>query len=283
MRQHDYLSLGSGGFHRVAYTEWGDPDNPDVLVCVHGLTRNGRDFDHLAEALAARYRVVCPDIVGRGRSDWLMDKAQYDYGNYTSDMAALLAHLDARQVDWLGTSMGGLIGLLLAATPNTPIRRLVLNDIGPHLPLAALERIGGYVGLDLAFDSFDEAATYLRTIQAGWGALSEPQWHHLAEHGTRRDEDGHWRLAHDPGIATAFAGVEADIELWPVWHAVNCPVLLFRGRESDVLLPETAARMQTEGPPLTVVEWPDVGHAPALMDRQQITTVADWLATTPSG
>ncbi len=280
MRQHDYLSLGPGGFHRVAYTEWGDPDNPDVLVCVHGLTRNGRDFDHLAETLADRYRVICPDIVGRGRSDWLADKAQYDYGNYTSDMAALLAHLDAQQVDWLGTSMGGLIGLLLAATPNTPIRRLVLNDVGPHLPLAALERIGDYVGLDLAFDSFDEAATYLKTIQAGWGALSDTQWQHLAEHGTRRDDDGRWRLTHDPGIATAFAAIEADVELWPVWHAVNCPVLLFRGRESDVLLPETAARMQAEGPPLTVVEWPGVGHAPALMDKPQITAVADWLAAT---
>jgi len=280
MRQHEYLSLGPSGFHQVAYTEWGDQENPDVLICVHGLTRNGRDFDRLAERLADRYRVVCPDIVGRGRSDWLADKNQYDYSLYTSDMAALLAHLDVRQVDWLGTSMGGLIGLLLAAIPNTPIRRLLLNDIGPHLPLASLERIGAYVGLDLAFDTFEEATTYLRTVQAGWGALSDTQWQHLAEHGTRRDEDGHWRLSHDPGIAAAFASIEADIELWPLWHAVTCPVLLFRGCESDVLLPETVARMQTEGPPLNVIDWPGVGHAPALMDRQQIEAVADWLATT---
>lgn len=282
MRQHDYLSLGPAGFHRVAYTEWGERDNPEVLVCVHGLTRNGRDFDALAATLADRYRVICPDIIGRGRSDWLADKAQYDYANYTSDMATLLAHLDVRRVDWLGTSMGGIIGLLLAATPNTPIRRLVLNDIGPHLPLAALERIGGYVGLDLAFDSFAEAAAYLRTIQAGWGALSDAQWQQLAEHGTRCDADGRWRLGHDPGIAAAFASVTADVELWPLWHAVRCPVLLLRGQDSDVLLAETVARMQAAGPPLTVVEWPGVGHAPALMDPRQIDAVAAWLATTPA-
>ena len=280
MRQHDYLSLGPAGFHRVAYTEWGERDNPEVLVCVHGLTRNGRDFDALATALTDRYRVICPDIIGRGRSDWLADKAQYDYANYTSDMATLLAHLDVRRVDWLGTSMGGIIGLLLAATPNTPIRRLVLNDIGPHLPLAALERIGGYVGLDLAFDSFAEAATYLRTIQAGWGALSDAQWQQLAEHGTRRDADGRWRLRHDPGIAAAFASISADVELWPLWHAVKCPVLLLRGQDSDVLLAGTVVRMQAAGPPLTVVEWPGVGHAPALMDPRQIDAVAAWLATT---
>jgi pimeloyl-ACP methyl ester carboxylesterase len=280
MRQHHYLSLGPAGFHRVAYTEWGERDNPEVLVCVHGLTRNGRDFDALAATLADRYRVICPDIIGRGRSDWLADKAQYDYANYTSDMATLLAHLDVRRVDWLGTSMGGIIGLLLAATPNTPIRRLVLNDIGPHLPLAALERIGGYVGLDLAFDSFAEAATYLRTIQAGWGALSDAQWQQLAEHGTRRDPDGRWRLRHDPGIAAAFATITADVELWPLWHAVKCPVLLLRGQDSDLLLAGTVARMQAAGPPLTVVEWPGVGHAPALMEPHQIDAVAAWLATT---
>ncbi len=281
MRQHDYLALGPAGFHRVAYAEWGAHDNPDVLVCVHGLTRNGRDFDALADALADRYRVVCPDIVGRGRSDWHADKGHYDYANYVSDMAALLAHLDARRVDWVGTSMGGLIGLLLAATPNTPVRRLVLNDVGPHVPLAALERIGGYVGLDLAFDTLEEATAYLRTIQAGWGALEETQWHHLAEHGTRRDADGRWRLGHDPGIAAAFAKVQGDVELWPVWHAVRCPVLLMRGVNSDVLLPEAVARMQAGGPPLTVVEWPGVGHAPSLMDAAQIETVANWLETAP--
>jgi pimeloyl-ACP methyl ester carboxylesterase len=282
MRQHHYLALGPAGFHRVAYTEWGVRDNPDVLVCVHGLTRNGRDFDTIATALADRYRVVCPDIVGRGRSDWHADKAHYDYANYVSDMAALLAHLDAERVDWLGTSMGGLIGLLLAATPNTPIRRLVLNDVGPHLPLAALERIGGYVGLDLAFDTFDEASDYMRAIQAGWGALSDAQWRHLAEHGTRRDSDGRWRLGHDPGIAAAFATVQEDVELWPVWHAVRCPVLLLRGQKSDVLLPEAVERMRAEGPPLDVVEWPGIGHAPALMDPAQIDAVRDWLVATRS-
>jgi pimeloyl-ACP methyl ester carboxylesterase len=282
MRQHHYLALGPAGFHRVAYTEWGARDNPDVLVCVHGLTRNGRDFDTIATALADRYRVVCPDIVGRGRSDWHADKAHYDYANYVSDMAALLAHLDAERVDWLGTSMGGLIGLLLAATPNTPIRRLVLNDVGPHLPLAALERIGGYVGLDLAFDTFDEASDYMRAIQAGWGALSDAQWRHLAEHGTRRDSDGRWRLGHDPGIAAAFATVQEDVELWPVWHAVRCPVLLLRGQKSDVLLPEAVERMRSEGPPLDVVEWPGIGHAPALMDPAQIDAVRDWLVATRS-
>jgi len=282
MREHDYLSLGPGGFHRVAYTDWGDPDDRAPVVCVHGLTRNARDFDALATALAASRRVVCPDVVGRGRSDWLADKAGYDYATYAADMAALLAHLDARDVDWVGTSMGGIIGMLLAASPHTPIRRLVLNDVGPHVPLAALERIGGYVGLDLAFDSFDEARAYLQTIQAGWGRLGDAEWQHLAEHGTRRDADGRWRLGHDPGIAAAFAKVGGDVEMWPLWHAIRCPVLLLRGAQSDVLLAETVARMRAEGPPLTVVEWPEVGHAPSLMDPAQVATVVDWLASAPA-
>ncbi|MDX1593487.1 MAG: alpha/beta hydrolase [Gammaproteobacteria bacterium] len=280
MRQHDYLSLGPGGFHRVAYTDRGDRACREPLVCVHGLTRNGRDFDALAEALADRRRVVCPDVVGRGRSDWLADKNHYDYGLYTTDMAALLAHLDARRVDWVGTSMGGLIGLLLAATPNSPIRRLVLNDVGPHVPLAALRRIGDYVGADPSFATLDEATAYLKEIQAGFGALDDAQWRHLAEHGTRRDPDGRWRLGHDPGIARAFASVEADVELWPVWHAVRCPVLVMRGADSDVLLPETVERMRAGGPPLTVVEWPGVGHAPALMDGAQIGAIRAWLEET---
>ena len=172
MRNGSYLSLGPKGFHRVVYTDWGERDNRRVLVCVHGLTRNGRDFDALAAALADGYRVVCPDVVGRGASDWLADKSGYGYPQYLNDMAALLAHLDADDVHWVGTSMGGLIGMMLAAQPGTPVTRLVMNDVGPFIPAPALERIAAYVGLNPKFASVEELDAYLRDVYAPFGPFT---------------------------------------------------------------------------------------------------------------
>ncbi|HEY5790854.1 MAG TPA: alpha/beta hydrolase [Gammaproteobacteria bacterium] len=282
MREHDFLAFGAGGFRRVAYAAWGAPEAAETVVCVHGLTRNGRDFDFLAAALAGPgRRVICPDVAGRGRSDWLADPSQYAYPTYMNDMAMLLAHLDARSVDWVGTSMGGLIGLFLAIQPNTPIRRLVLNDIGAQIPQAALARIAGYVGLDRVFDSAAAALEHLKSIQSGWGALSDAQWAHMARHGLRQDSAGGWRLGHDPGILAGL-GDPQEVQLWPAWQALRCPVLLLHGAQSDVLTAETVARMGESGPPLSVVSWPGIGHAPSLMDPAQIATVRDWLATTPA-
>jgi pimeloyl-ACP methyl ester carboxylesterase len=277
MRTGSVLGLGPHGFHRVAYVEWGERAAPRTLVCAHGLTRNGRDFDRLATALADAFRVVCPDVVGRGRSDWLTQAEGYGYPQYLADMAALIARLDVLEVDWVGTSMGGLIGMMLAAQPNTPIRRLVLNDVGPFLPKAALERIAGYVGQDPRFETLEALEAYLRRVHAPFGPLPDAAWRHLAEHGHRRLPDGGFGLAYDPAIGAAFRQGVQDVDLWSVWDAVRCPVLVLRGAESDLLSAETAAEMERRGPRARVVTFPGIGHAPALVAEDQIAVVRGWL------
>jgi len=273
-----FLGLSATGFHRVAYWEWGQ--GPRTIVCVHGLTRNGRDFDVLAERLSERLgaRIVCPDVVGRGRSGRLANPDLYGYPQYLADMAALIARLDVESVDWVGTSMGGLIGLLLAAQPNSPIRRLVVNDVGPFVPKAALERLASYVGTDPAFATEAEVEAYLRTHYSGFGRLTDAQWAHLARHSAVRQPDGSFRMAYDPGISRLFKTAPiGDVDLWPVWKSVRCPVLLVRGTESDLLPNETAQRMLIEGPPTTLVEVPETGHAPALMEEAQLRAVEAFL------
>jgi pimeloyl-ACP methyl ester carboxylesterase len=273
--ERQFLGLSPAGFHRNTYWEWQPPaaDAP-VLVAVHGLTRNGRDFDSIAVALSQQFRVVCPDVVGRGRSDWLADGALYSYPQYLADAAILLARLGVGSVDWLGTSMGGLMGLMLAAQPNNPIRRLILNDVGPLVPKASLERIGSYVGQDPRF-------AYLRRVHAPFGALSDADWAHLARNSARPLQDGGYGLAYDPAIARAFqTGPIADVDLWPLWDRITCPVLILRGATSDLLLPETAAEMVRRKPGATLAVLPDCGHAPALMEPRQMAVVRDWLAAT---
>jgi pimeloyl-ACP methyl ester carboxylesterase len=280
MKTESVLGLGPHGFHRIAYTEWGESTAPRTLVCVHGLTRNSRDFDRLAAALAERWRVICPDVPGRGRSDWL-PLPDYTNAQYLADMNALLARVGAMEVDWLGTSMGGLIGMQLAAQPNTPIRRLILNDIGPFIPKVALERIAEYVGADPRFASLEELEAYLRRVHAPFGPMSDQDWRHLALQGYRRLEGGGFGLAYDPAIGQAFrANGLKDVDLWPVWDAIRCPVLVLHGAESDLLLPETAAEMQRHGPAAKVVDFPGVGHAPALVAENTIAVVRDWLSAT---
>lgn len=283
MRTGQVRSLNPSGFHRIAYVEWGAAAAARTVLCVHGLTRNGRDFDRLGARLAETARVVCPDVAGRGRSDRLPAAEHYGYPQYLLDMTVLLARTGAETVDWVGTSMGGLIGMMLAARANAPIRRLVLNDIGPFVPRAALERLAGYVGKDPRFDSLAALEAYLRRVHAPFGPLDDAGWRHLAEHGYRRLADGRFALAYDPAIGQAFAGPLADIDLWAVWDAVRCPVLVLRGAESDLLTAVTAEEMRRRGPGATLVEFPGVGHAPALMAEDQIAVVAEWLAEAGGG
>ncbi|MGH8613205.1 MAG: alpha/beta fold hydrolase [Gammaproteobacteria bacterium] len=273
--QSRYLQgLDSQGFHTLHYTEWGDPLNRNVLVCVHGLTRNGRDFDAIGDALQQAYRVVCPDLPGRGRSSWLTHKADYGYPLYLQDLVALIARLDVEQLDWLGTSLGGLIGMFLAARPGNPIRRLLLNDVGPVIPEAALDRIGKYVGRYPEFATLNELEGYLRTVHAGFGPLSDAQWQHLAAHSHKRLPNGEYALCYDPAIGEAYRrNVNGAVEIWSVWDAIRCPVTVFRGSASDVLLPANTEEMQVRGPPTTVLEFGGVGHAPALMSEEQIDAV----------
>ena len=278
MRERSVSCLGSGGFHRMAYTEWGDPGNPDVLVCVHGLTRNGRDFDDLARAMSDRYRVVCPDVVGRGRSDWLRDKMGYGFPTYLADMAALIARLDVETVHWVGTSMGGLIGMLLASQPGTPIARMVLNDVGPIVTAVSLQRIGPYVGTAPVFASLDAAEAYIREVSAPFGPLTDEQWKHLTKYAVRPEGKG-FAMVYDPAIGDAFRAAPADddVDLWGVYDAIRCPTLAIRGAESDLLMRDTLMEMSRRGPHAEVVEIAGVGHAPMLLDEGQIGIVRRFL------
>jgi pimeloyl-ACP methyl ester carboxylesterase len=307
-RLRHFPSLDSSGFHRVAYTEWGAAQNPHVVVCVHGLTRNSRDFDDLAAGLASDCRVVCMDVVGRGRSDWLPDKSDYGFALYQSDAAALLAHVAARsggvlaglagwlqrlgrprRIDWVGTSMGGLIGMMLAAKAGSPIGRLVLNDVGPLVPWSGLVRLkNAHAGLNARFRDLDEAERHLRAACAAFGPLSDRKWRHVTRHSVRRNDDGTYGLAYDPGIVSALRrGNHGDIEfggdflqgvdLWPVWDGIRCPTLVVRGAESELLFAATARQMAERGPRARVVEFPGIGHAPWLMTDDQIGVVRDFL------
>jgi len=267
------------GLHRVAYLEWGDPRNRDVLVCVHGLTRSSRDFDELARALCGQFRVVCPDVAGRGDSDRLADPMLYAVPQYVGDMVTLIARLDVEAVSWVGTSLGGLIGMALAAQSHSPLARLVLNDAGPVISRASLERIAGYVGTKMQFATLEDAEAYIRSISAPFGPHSDAQWRFLTETWLRRNDDGSWRAHYDPRIAEPFRATlpESDMELWPVYDAIRCPTLVLRGEHSDLLSRKTAQEMRMRGPKAKVVEIRGVGHAPTLMHPDQIALVHEFL------
>ena len=282
MREEKVKCLSAAGFHHMAYVEWGDPANPKVLVCVHGLTRCSRDFDFLAQALADDYRVVCPDIVGRGRSDWLRNKSLYNLPQYCADMTTLLARLKVETVHWVGTSMGGLIGMALASQPESPITRLVLNDVGPVIAGGSLVRIGEYLGNAPRFDGIEQAEAFVRFVSASFGNLSDGQWRHLTLHVTRTAADGKVEFAYDPGIAQSFRELQQtsggkDVDLWPLYDGIACPTLLLRGVTSDLLTHDTALQMSGRGPRARLIEVPGVGHAPMLMDDSQVAPVREFL------
>ena len=282
MRNDFILGLSAKGFHRVHYTEWGDAGNPRIVVCVHGLTRTGRDFDDLARALQGEFRVACPDIVGRGLSDWLPESGDYGYPQYLADMNALIARLTAGaehwELHWVGTSMGGIIGMLLAAQPRSPVRKLVVNDVGARIPKAALERIGMYLGRTPRFETLEALEAHLRRVSAPFGPLTDAQWRHLTVHAARQLDDGSWTTAYDPAIAAPFhEQPQHDIDLWRYWDAIRCPTLLVRGADSDLLPREVAAAMVARGPRPRLAEFSGVGHAPMLMSADQIAAVREFL------
>ena len=279
-RQRFVRCASQRGLHRMSYLEWGDAGNERVLVCVHGLARCARDFDSLAAALAGKYRVICPDVAGRGDSEWLTDPMLYQLPQYLSDMVTLIARLDVERVEWLGTSMGGLIGMALAAQPGTPVARLVINDAGPVVSKASLERIATYVGLAPAFPDIEAAEKYVRTVSASFGPHSDAEWRFLTEVAVRGNPDGSLRLHYDPRIGEPFRKLmpEKDLELWPIWDAIRCPTLVLRGAQSDLLTRQTCEQMHGRGPKAKVVEIAGVGHAPTLLHDDQIKIVRDFLA-----
>ena len=274
--------LGSRGLHRMAYWEWGDPRSPHVVVCAHGLSRQGRDFDTLAVSLCERYRVVCPDVVGRGQSDWLADPTGYAIPAYVADMVSLLARLDAEVIDWVGTSMGGLIGLGLAALPGSPLRRLVLNDVGPTIEPVSLVRIGTYLGQPAHWATVDEAADALLAISQGFGPHTREQWLALTRPQLKPDGSG-FKPHYDPAIALPFRLITPELAkageaaLWAMYDHLRLPVLLLRGAESDLLSVATARAMTERGPKARLIEFAGVGHAPMLVQPEQRQAVTDFL------
>lgn len=270
-------STFDGGAVSLRWTEWG-PAAGKPVVCVHGLTRNGRDFDVLARHLSAQgRRVICPDMPGRGLSGWLPSGALYAVPTYVAALAPLLAAIG--EYDWVGTSMGGMIGMALTAMPGAAMRRIVVNDIGPFIPQASLERIRDYLSVPQVFADIAALEAYLRRVHAPFGDLSDAEWRHMAEHSARMTADGRLRLHYDPAIVQPMtAGPLADVDLWPLWElCVQRPVLVLRGEASDLLLPDTAARM-AEHANVRLATIPGCGHAPALMNPSQIGLVSDFLS-----
>jgi pimeloyl-ACP methyl ester carboxylesterase len=274
--------LSPAGLHNMAYKEWGDPKNPAVLLCVHGVTRVSDDFDALAAVMSDRYRVICPDVVGRGRSSWLANPLGYQLPQYVSDMVTLIARLDVEQIDWFGTSMGGLIGMGVAALKGNPIRKMMLNDIGPTINFAALMRIAQYMGKEVRFPTFEAGVDYIRTIAAPFGPHSDEQWHKLAGDVLREQKDGQWIRHYDPALALAFSSftqesaAQSETALWAIYDAIQCPVLLVRGSESDLLSRETADLMTQRGPRAALTELVGIGHAPTFMQPEQIALARDF-------
>jgi pimeloyl-ACP methyl ester carboxylesterase len=279
MRSRSFRASNPHGTHDLHFTEWGAQEAPAVL-CLHGLTQNARSFDHLAAALSENQRVVCLDVVGRGQSDWLSDPMGYGFVQYVADAHALMAHLDVAEFDLVGTSMGGIIGMFMAAQDRTPVRRLVINDVGPFVPREAVARIRDYVGTDSDFPDLHDYEAYLRTIWAPFGELSDDQWRHLALTSARLKPGGRIGPNYDPAIRVPLMATPLeDADLWSVWDTISVPVLALRGVRSDLLTPDIARQMTARGPQAELAEFEGVGHAPALMADDQIEAVRGFLAT----
>jgi pimeloyl-ACP methyl ester carboxylesterase len=267
----------------MVYKDWGDIDNPNVLLCAHGITRVSDDFDVLAQHLSSRFRIICPDIVGRGRSDWLRIAQYYQVPQYVSDMVTLIARVNAQQLSFLGTSMGGLIGMGLASLPSNPIKKLIINDIGPVLNVTALGRIGQYMGEPVRFATFEEADEYIQSISQPFGEHTEEQWRKLSKDVLCQDKDGMWTRNYDLKISEAaqpLSPSEADAFeaiLWKAYDSIRCPTLLLRGAQSDLLRRDTAQAMTQRGPKPTLVEFENVGHAPTLVHDDQIAVIEKFL------
>lgn len=287
-------ALNGDAVHRMAYWEWnqtGNPWHPHVIVCVHGLTRQGRDFDVLAKALSTHARVICPDVVGRGYSDWLAEPMHYGVPQYTLDMVALLQqvhHAAPMQVlDWVGTSMGGLIGMSVAGNPAltlpVPVRKLLLNDVGPALEWPALQRIAAYVGKPAHFETLQQAADALQVLSAGFGPHTAQAWLELSRPMVRPAQGGGLRLHYDPAIAKPMQGMTQEQSargaevLWSLYDAIRAQTLLVRGAQSDLITQNTARAMQQRGPLAQWIDLEGVGHAPTFVADDQVAIARNFL------
>lgn len=287
MQERSFLSLNSQGFHSIIYNDWG-PKDGDIIICVHGLTGNGHDFDEIAPMLVEDgYRVIAIDLPGRGRSDFLNNPLDYNYAQYWTDLTGLMVHLGINRpqsIDWLGVSLGGLLGIYMASLPGSPIRRLILNDVGPEVPKPALDFIHQVIGQEYVFNTVQDLEDRMRATRGlTWGPVTEAQWKHMAEHNARPLPDGRITYGYDPQIARIFE-VEptGPVNLWPCWDTLLIPTLTIRGEYSVLLTPEIVQSMQSRKPgrPMDFVEFRACGHVPSLMAPDQIDTVRSWLTTT---
>lgn len=296
MRKDYYLGTSKEGFHNIAFTEWGmlNPDLPSIL-CLHGYTRNGRDFDALAYYLSLQGRhVLCPDVVGRGDSSWFKNAQHYTFDQYITDISALIAYSHARQIDVIGTSMGGIIGMMMAAMPNTPIRRLILNDVGAQIPVSGLKKLG-LTERKVDFVSFDKAKAYFKEHLEEFGDLSEEQWINLTKHSIEQRAPDLFVSKIDPNIRNpkssfqfiseffhhpykSLEGIFYDIDLWSVWNKISCPVFIIHGMHSEILTAEIIHRMKKEHSLTQVYDKENAGHAPALLDLADHERIYHWLS-----
>lgn len=286
-----FQGISPEGFHKLSYAVWGKPRDRKAVICVHGLTRNKSDFAFLAEDLSPHFHVASLDVAGRGQSDFLKIPNHYNYAQYLTDANALIARLDVDEVYWIGTSMGGLIGLLMAALPNSPIKRLVLNDIGPYIPREAVDRIKQYASIKLVFKSFEEGTETLKQLYTPFGKLTEEQWAHVMKYTLVKESNGTYTTAYDPTSAQAVEDTDprsstktsvddkGNIVFWDYWDKITCPVLVINGKNSDILPPPIVEKMRTRGPKFDYYLVEDAGHAPALMAQDQRDTILKWLTS----
>jgi pimeloyl-ACP methyl ester carboxylesterase len=279
MKEHYLKCQGENETYKMFYREWGDSNNPKVLFCVHGFTRNSQDFSYLAEALKDKYRVICPDVVGRGKSDWLDDKTKYDYTTYVRDMIHLVSHLKPETLDWIGTSMGGNIGMIISGTNKHLIRKLVLNDVGPKVTKDVVQRLQDQFEEVQIFKNLEDAEEHLRDIYHSFGKLTVQEWRKITKDSFMQLDDGTYVRNYDPGITHNLKQLEAmDVEIWEIWDNINCPVMSVRGVNSDVLTSEILWEMQMRGPDVVVLDVPETGHTPTLLNDSQIAKIRQWLS-----
>lgn len=275
---HDsFLTLTPQGFHKLSYLEWGAPTHEETVVCVHALSRNCRDFDYLARALEKGYRIACPDLLGSGASDYLGNPDIYTFSQYLNDMVNLLARLGTEKVHWVGTCLGGILGMMLAAQPGSPIKSLILNDVGMIVPSLPLQRVLTFASNDNTFLSLHDAKKYFQSVLAPLGITDPDHWDHLTQHGILRDDQGDFRLAYDPAIAKTLSQSTSNLHLEAYWQAIKCPILVLRGENSDFLEPEVVIKMKYSQPHAEFITIPDCGHAPSLMTPSQIQIIEEWL------
>lgn len=277
MQERSYLSYNPLGFHRVFFTDWGKDTSNRLLMCVHGLTRNSRDFDYLAKGIETHFRVICPDLVGRGKSDWLTNPNLYAVPQYINDLITLLAKVETKEMNYLGTSLGGILGIILAGSSKSPIKKLILNDVGPKIPSIALLPIIKYTKANLSFSSIEEFESYLRRLYAALGPLTDEQWGHLVQYSHYKSTDGRYHYACDPGVIVPIMLAFPRAHLWNYWKAIKCPILVIHGKKSRVLTSALLEKMHSIQPNMEIIEVPDAGHAPALMDNHSINLIHNWL------